>query len=158
MAITNSLPNQEKIESIILRRVNENPKREVCGFLLTDGSSVVEVYFGIGGKNSAAMPLHIPIDDITKDYCMIELIKRGVNVKKMNACKRGMPFFICYHSHPNGNVMPSDEDVEKYIYSNYLLGMSLLNFGNGIRNIRCYEVICSPNGNFNWWRENKIAI
>ena len=137
------LPNQEEIEEIIHRRVAENPDKEVCGFLLTDGISIIEVYLGVGGSHNAAMPLHIPIDETSADCCMMELIKRGINVKKMQACKRDLPFFICYHSHPNGDVLPSAADVEKYLYSGYLFGMALLNFGNGIGKIRCYEVICS---------------
>ena len=42
------LPNQNHVEQIILSRVAENPDKEVCGFLLTDGTDIKEVYFGVG--------------------------------------------------------------------------------------------------------------
>lgn len=150
------LPNQETVEKIIMERAAENPDREVCGFLLTDGANIAETYFGIGSRHGSIMPLRIPLDHTAANCCRTELVKRGVRVQKMLPCRKGMPFLISYHSHPNGDILPSKEDIKKYLFSSYMFGLTLLNFGNGLHRLRCFEVICSPDGRFNWWKMKKI--
>ncbi|MCX6818833.1 MAG: Mov34/MPN/PAD-1 family protein [Candidatus Aenigmarchaeota archaeon] len=153
-----SLPNQGLIEEVILSRVAEDPGKEVCGFLLTDGTDVKEIYAGVGDEDSATMPLRIPLNTAAARLCLTELKKRGITVHKMLPCKKGMPFFVCYHSHPNCDIVPSNNDIKKYLFSSYLFGLVLINYGRGLRKLRCYEVICSPNGKFNWWKMKKIGV
>jgi len=150
------LANRKTLEDIIISRVSEDPEKEVCGFLLTDGTDVIEIYAGVGNEDSATMPLRIPLNTASARHCLTELKKRGVAVRKMLPCKKGMPFFVCYHSHPNGDIVPSNNDIKKYLFSSYLFGLVLINYGRGLHRLRCYEVICSPDGKFNWWKMKKI--
>ncbi len=122
----NSIKISLEIATRILGDALNNPFQEICGLISYDKKSDTQKSYPI--RNVATSPnTHFEMDSTQ----LIATTKQVRNLKHK--------MFAIYHSHPNGNITPSSQDIQQYEYHDLLY--IIISPGNdGILNLAGYWI------------------